>query len=282
MWGLYWLPLLYLQQAGLPGTWAGIALYVGCLVVLLPVAWHYRRTFAAHWRLLLFSGILTGCAFSLYTTSFSYTDVIRAILLFYLTPVWGTLIGLVFLGERLTPARLGVLILAFLGLYVILGTDTGWPLPRNLGDVLALLSGIFWAAGSFGILQAQRVPIWPQIISFLIGSLVISVLSSWLIGDWPALTVTPAQLAHLGLFLAFFIALALPMFWLTLAPARILTPARVGILLMSEVVVGAVSALLLSGQPFGFPELIGTILIILAALVEVKGAADAPAASHSH
>ena len=277
MWGLYWLPLLYIQQAGLPGAWAGIALYVGCLVVLLPVAWHYRTTFTTHWRLLLFSGMLTGCAFSLYTTSFSYTDVIRAILLFYLTPVWGTLIGLAFLRERLTAARLGVLILAFLGLYVILGNDTGWPLPRNLGDVLALLSGIFWAAGSFGILQAQRVPVWPQIISFLAGSLIISILSSWLIADWPGLTFTPAQLTHIGLFLAVFIGLALPMFWLTLAPARVLTPARVGILLMSEVVIGAVSALLLSGQPFGMPELIGTILIILAALVEVKGAGHATA-----
>ena len=59
------------------------------------------------------------------------------------------------------------------------------------------------------------------------------------------------------------------MFWLTIAPAQVLTPARVGILLMSEVVIGALSAALLSGQEFGMAEFIGTILIITAALIEV-------------
>jgi len=38
---------------------------------------------------------------------------------------------------------------------------------------------------------------------------------------------------------------------------------------MSEVVIGALSAALLSGQEFGMAEFIGTILIITAALIEV-------------
>ena len=63
---------------------------------------------------------------------------------------------------------------------------------------------------------------------------------------------------------------ALPMIWLTIAPAQLLSPARVGILLMSEVIIGACSAALLSGEPFGLLEAYGTILIILAALIEVK------------
>ena len=67
------------------------------------------------------------------------------------------------------------------------------------------------------------------------------------------------------------------MFWLTLAPARVLTPARVGILLMSEVVIGALSAMLLSGQLFGVAEGMGTLFIIVAGVVEVLGASRSPA-----
>jgi hypothetical protein len=40
---------------------------------------------------------------------------------------------------------------------------------------------------------------------------------------------------------------------------------------MSEVVVGAISAALLSGEAFGAREALGTLLIIAAALFEVLG-----------
>lgn len=275
MWGVYWMPLLYLEGLGLIGAAAGTALYMGCLVALIPVMIKYRQLFISQWRVLLLSGVLTGCAFSLYTTSLAYTDVIRSILLFYLTPVWGTLIGIFVLNERLTMTRLGVIICAFLGLYAILGSGGGLPIPRNLGDILALLSGMFWALGSLGLLRAKQVPVMPQIVSFLGGSLVISLLSIWLIGSPVQGPITAADWGQLIGFLGLFVVFALPMFWLTLAPARVLSPAKVGILLMSEVIVGAISAMMFSGQPFGTAELIGTILILAAAFIEVRGSATA-------
>ena len=276
MWGVYWIPLLYLEDLGLSGASAGIALYVTCLLVLLPAIWKRRADFSTHWRALLFSGLLTGCAFSLYTTSLAYTDVIRSILLFYLTPVWGTLIGLMFLKERLSVARLCVLFFAFLGLYTILGNETGLPLPRNKGDVMALLSGLFWSIGSLGLLRAQQVPIMRQIISFLAGNLVISLISLVVIGDFALLSTSYIGGFYLFGFLLCFAAFAIPMFWLTLVPARVLSPARVGILLMSEVVIGALSAMLFSGQPFGMPETFGTIFILIAAATEVIGTTQPP------
>lgn len=271
MWGVYWMPLLYLESLGLIGAAAGTVLYIGCLIALIPVMIKYRHLFRSQWRVLLLSGVLTGCAFSLYTTSLAYTDVIRSILLFYLTPVWGTLIGIFVLNEKLTITRLGVILCAFLGLYAILGSGGGLPIPRNLGDILALFSGLFWALGSLGLLRAKQVPVMPQIVSFLGGSLFISLLSIWLIGSPVQLPANSADWGHLIGFLALFVIFALPMFWLTLAPARVLSPAKVGILLMSEVIIGAISAMLFSGQPFGIAELIGTILILAAAFIEVRG-----------
>ena len=63
----------------------------------------------------------------------------------------------------------------------------------------------------------------------------------------------------------------IPMVFLTILPATVLPPARIGVLLMSEVVVGAISAALLSGEHFGLREGLGTLLIIMAALFEVLG-----------
>ena len=64
-------------------------------------------------------------------------------------------------------------------------------------------------------------------------------------------------------------ALALPMLALTVWPPTILTPGRIGILFQSEVLVGVASAAIWAGEPFGWREAIGTVLIVSSALVEV-------------
>ena len=63
----------------------------------------------------------------------------------------------------------------------------------------------------------------------------------------------------------------LPMLVLTIWPASLLSPGRVGLLLMGDVVVGVVSAALFAGEPFGLREALGALLIIAAGAVEVGG-----------
>jgi drug/metabolite transporter (DMT)-like permease len=177
MWGVYWLPLRHLEGLGFTGASAGIALYIGCLVVLLPFTLRFGAIIRTHWRVLLFSSLLTGAAFSLFTTALALTDVIRAILLFYLTPAWGTILGLMFLGERLDRARILALLFAFVGLAVIFGGNGGIPIPRTTGDIFALLSGIFWAVGSMGLLKAPAIPARVQVFGFFLGALVLSLIT---------------------------------------------------------------------------------------------------------
>jgi drug/metabolite transporter (DMT)-like permease len=85
------------------------------------------------------------------------------------------------------------------------------------------------------------------------------------VGPWPQ----PDDAAALGLWVAIAAVLTLPMLALTIWPATVLSPGRVGILLMGEIVVGVTSAALFSGQPFGLRELVGTLLILAAGVVEV-------------
>lgn len=270
LWGIYWVPIGHLEQLGLIGASAGIAIYLACLLILSPLIWRNRFILITKWRLLLLSGLLTGTAFSLFTTSLAYTDVIRAILLFYLTPVWATLLGLAFLNETITKARILVIMLAFTGLYVILSDGGGLPLPRNLGDIFALLSGMFWAVGSLGLLRAQSVPASAQMIVFLLGGVCVSFVTLLLMSGDKLITLYMVDFSAVAPYALLYGLYVIPMIWLTIAPARILSPTRVGILLMSEVVVGAISAALLSGELFGMRETIGTILVIAAALAEIS------------
>ena len=271
MWGVYWLPLRHLEGLGFTGASAGIALYVGCLVVLLPFTLRFGAIIQTQWRILLFSSLLTGAAFSLFTTALVLTNVIRAILLFYLTPAWGTILGLLFLGERLNRSRILALLIAFVGLAVILGGHGGLPIPRTTGDIFALLSGIFWAVGSMGLLKAPDIPVRVQAFGFFFGALVLSLITLSVMQGQGGVRISiswePIALGYVLIYTLYMI----PMVFLTILPATVLPPARIGVLLMSEVVVGAISAALLSGEAFSAGDALGTLLIIAAALFEVLG-----------
>jgi len=284
LWGLYWLPLRELGDGGLGPGWAGAALYGILLLLLLPFAYLRRREIKAGGLGLLVTGLITGAAFALYAASIVLTEVVRVLLLFYLTPVWSTLLGRFLLGERLTLNRILALLFGFVGLLVVLGLGSQFPWPRNLGDWLALASGALWAYGSLRVYRVGQAATFEQIFVFVLGGAVVSaffvLLFADLVGPWPS----PGHLRGLAPWLATACLLMIPMLALTIWPATRLSPARVGILLMGEIIVGVSSAALLSGEPFGLRELSGTLLILAAGVVEVwRGPTmPAPAAPLGH
>ncbi len=271
MWGLFWIPVHAIADLGLPGAWAGVVIYIAATILLLPLVWKNRVSMMTRWRELAICGLFTGAAFSFYTTSLSLTDVVRALLLFYLTPVWGTILGLMILGERPSGARALALLMGIGGLLVVLGLGDGLPWPRNIGDWLALASGFSWAYGSMKLFQMGKVPVSQQVIAFLIGGL-LATIATLILGVG---TLTPVvelstliKAAPLAIACAIF---ALPMIFLTIWPATLLSPGRAGLLLMSEALVGVASAAIWSGEPFGAREMLGTAMIVGAAFVEVLG-----------
>ena len=145
LWGLYWIPVRYLEAAGVGVVWFTLGLFVAALALLVPVLVRYPPARAAFTPRMLVTGLLTGGAFVLYTVAIVLTEVVAAILLFYMSPVWATVLGRVLLGERFTVSRLAALVLGLGGLWVVLGSESGVPLPRNPGDWCALAAGVMWA-----------------------------------------------------------------------------------------------------------------------------------------
>ncbi len=267
-WGVFWLPMRLLDKIGLGGAWASLAVFATALVLLLPVIIVRRRRLVAGGTSLLVTGMITGAAFALYATALVLTEIVYTILLFYLTPVWSTLLGRILLGEKITRGRLLALILGIAGLFVILGFDRGLPLPRNIGDWMALLSGIAWAYGSLRVYRSESASAWETTSAFFAGGLLVTLVAVLIpIGvtapsSESLVAATPWLFLLVGAYLV-------PSMLLLLWAASRLSPGRVGLLLMGEVVVGVISAALLTDEPFGGRELIGTILIVSAGVIEV-------------
>lgn len=276
LWGLFWVPVRMFEDMGFTGAWPGLVIYLSALALIAPFAVAMKPPAASLWRLASV-GLFTGAAFSFYSTAIILTDVLRAILFFYLTPVWGTIIGVLFLGERLTIARVIAIASAFGGLFAVVGFGSRSAL--NLGDILALASGVAWAIGSYKIYKLGRTPAVHLSVAFLCGSIFVTValmlLGGKAIGPYPVFpsfqTLWPYALLS-GLF-------AVPMILLTVYPTSVLTPGRIGILLMSEIVVGIASVALLAGEPFGPYEALGSALILAASLIEVAGDRTSSAAT---
>jgi drug/metabolite transporter (DMT)-like permease len=270
MWGVFWYPMRWLEEAGVGGGW--VSLVFNAVALLSPLPWMLRRSAWDGLSGQLLTGLLLGSAFTLYTVSLVMTDVIHAILLFYLTPVWSTLGGWLFLGNRLTVTRAAAMILGLAGMVCILGGETWLPLPRNEGDVVALVSGMLWAAGTLRSYAAPHPGVAQPVFAFSLGGLLSSAAVLLIAeGLGSPLSQTGALVQAMPLMVAIALVMYVPPNFMILWAAQRIDPGRVGILLMTEVLVGAISAALFSGEPFGIMVFAGTALIVSAGLVEVLG-----------
>ncbi len=269
LWGLYWIPVRGIGQAGVSPFWNGPVIFGASALLFLPLIVLRRRHFAAHWHHTLVPGVLAGGAFALYIASLNLTDVVRAILLFYLSPVWSTVLGIAVLRERLTGNRVLGLLLAFSGLYVVLVVESGLPLPRNIGDWFALVSGMCWSVASVKLFQDGARYIVEKVTIFVYMALALSLLLMlWHDGGLAGMPAA-AELARGWYWILLVAFLMLPITYLTIWPATLLSPGRVGMLLMVEVIVGVASAALLADETFGLREFVGAMLVIAAGVVEV-------------
>lgn len=268
-WGLYWLPQRMLLDAGLTGGWGTVAQYVIALVVLGPIAlWRVARgqpIGLRHWA----CGLLLASGFILYANSFLVTDVVRALVFFYLAPIWATLIEMVFLKRKPCWSR-GISIgLGLAGAWIAIGLDIGLPVPTRLGDWFGLIGGMLVAAGAARTEVEQPEGVFPLLFIVVVFGLAATLwqypLLASSIGPMPSLDVALASLPLLlGLSVLFVIPTTAIIIW---SPARVGTGVF-GILILSEVVVGVISAGLLTDEPFGWREVTGTSLIVLAGVVE--------------
>lgn len=271
-WGLFWLPLRAFERAGLSPGWATVALFVVPAVLMAPVICTRILQRKPTGLRQVFTGATVGLAFALYYESLLLTDVVRALVLFYVTPAWATVLEVVYLRRSLTVARLLALLLGFSGLVAILSAD-GSPLAGiRPGDVMALLSGVIFAIGSLRIRQAPDTPVIEQSFAFFVYGAVCALLLTRLpveaLGDAPTLAQLQTLLPWL---VAMAVVFLLPVTWGLLWGAKHLDPGRVGILLQVEAIVGIGSAALLAGEPFGLAEAGGSLLVLSAGAADVFG-----------
>ena len=269
-WGLFWIPLRMLDRAGIYGAWATVLFYVVPLLLFLPyMIFHWRRILQCGLSLHII-GLATGISLVLYADAMLYTEVVRGMLLYYMTPVWSLILARIVLGEIITTPRMIAIVLGISGMLVMLGIDVGIPLPRNTGDWMGLLGGLGWAVAAVLLRKDDGRHAMEFTVSYFFwGSVAAVVLALSPVAGDIELPAMSSVWQVLPWFLPVALVLVVPAAWTALWGAPHLNPGVVGLLFMTELSVGAATAAMWAGEPFGWRELIGVVLITLAGLSEL-------------
>ncbi len=267
MWGILWYPLRLLDEAGLGGLWATLVIYGAASLVGV---WIMR----AQWRdLLLHPGIMLLMVLSQAWCNVAFIlavldgQVVRVILLFYLSPVWAILLGWMILGERLDRMGGLTLVMALIGAMVMLWDPSmGIPWPRDTADWLAISSGVGFALANVLIRKLQDVPVAVKTASTWFGVTIVVLLM--IVSQGFELPNTSLEIVSYAVILGFFGIVSMTL--AVLYGVTHMPISRSAVIMLFEVVVGAVSSLILTDEVMQRVEWIGGGLIVLAAYLSTR------------
>jgi drug/metabolite transporter (DMT)-like permease len=265
LWGLVWYPYRLLNEAGVGGIASSFLSYT---VPLILFGWlHLRelRRSRSQWLWLAVLGLAAGWTNLAYVLGVLQGEVVRVLLLFYLSPLWTVVFSRILLGEKLNRAGVMIMALSLGGAMVMLWRpEGGLPLPTNRGEWLGLSAGVMFALSNV---------ISRHLSGVSEGSKAVYVWSGVSVLTLTGLLLYPAELDFVEqagwdvwlLLLAIGIAIGSMTYAVQYGLARV--PANQAIVIfLFELVVAAVAAYFLSSERMGLQEWAGAIMIIAASL----------------
>ncbi|MEO0619280.1 MAG: DMT family transporter [Pseudomonadota bacterium] len=280
LWGVYWVPIRAIEHLGLASAWSSTAVTLAAAPVgLLVAVWLRAPRLTGMQRC---GAIFCGAALTLYGFSLANTDVVRAILLFYLSPIWSLLIETALFGRRWTTRTTLAVLAAALGMLLIFRGELPLDGLGALGDWMAVGAGLAWSIGSAIIFARGSVAASALTATALAAAAVMSVLLSLALAQsGTGVSTTPfspdAQLwALAATVVAAGVVYLTPVMLVTLWGTSQISPATLGFILTAEIISGVASSALFLGERFGLPEAAGTVLIIGGAVIEVMRKRDDP------
>jgi len=267
VWGVSWWPFRHFNGLGLNPLWATAAMYAVCTLLIVaakPSAVGELWRNPPLWGILLASGA-TNAAFNWGVTE---GNVVRVVLLFYLMPVWATLLARWLLNERLTRLVGLRLALALAGAMVVLWPQGGGlPLPQHPADWLGVIGGMFFALNNVLLRKYAHTPPEARGLAMFAGGVIVAGGVAALLtaggGIAPIPAPAPGWMMGVVLMALAFLAANLGLQY----GAERLPSALTAVVMTVEIVFASGSAVLLGVERLSAQALWGGSLILLAILL---------------
>ena len=267
LWGVIWYPLRLLEAGGFSGVWLTLTLYATALVASLPFTYRALPEFTRRPWLLLVLMLAAGWTNIAFVEAVLHGNILRVLLLFYLSPLWAVLMGWIVLRETLSRNALISLLLAMSGALTMLwNPKLGVPWPHGVVDWLALSAGFAFALSNVLVRKLEDISIAAKSLSIWAGVVLVAVPLILLLGSSaPSIahaTFSGAVALGLG---GILIMTVLVQYGVTHMPVH-----RSAVLALIELVAGAVSQQLLTDEVVSAREWAGGALILAGAWLSAR------------
>lgn len=263
-WGLTWLPIRYFQEQGIGSPLLVFIAFSSGLFLLLPALIRQRQLWFPCLRYMLLIALFGGLANLCFQVSMGLGDAVRAMILFYLLPVWSVIGGRIVLGEHIDKVRTLAVVLCLLGAFFILGGFNIDMSHISLIDVIAVLAGMTFAANNITFRVVPQIPLASKVAAMFIGC---SVLSGIYVStqEFPEISTNTEQYAYAVFYGITWILLI--NFGTQWAVTK-LEAGRASVIMVIELVTVVVSSAVVMLVWPGWIELIGAVFVISAAIIE--------------
>lgn len=264
-WGIIWYPYRILQDMGLSGVSSSFYTYVIACLLGITIFWKCGRQVRDLPVSILWLAIFAGWTNLSYVLAVIEGEVMRVMLLFYLSPLWTLLLAHFWLKERTNRKGFIAISLSLLGAFVMLWQPGQLPVPKSGAEWLGLSSGIGFALTNVITRKSTHLSIRAKSMAVWCGVAFMSVL---MLVCLPSASLTmPADLSleHwqiLGVVAVILVVATLCVqYGITHVPVT-----RASVIFLFELVIAAVASYFLAGESLSLRDWIGGLLIISAAL----------------
>jgi len=281
-WGIIWYPYRIMNDAGVSGITSSFYTYMIAIILGATL-------FAKHWRsaFILPKSAIWLCIIAGWT-NLSYVlavidgEVMRVMLLFYLSPLWTLILAHFWLKETISKAGFISIGIAMLGAYIMLADPFNrqsnfLPLPQNQSEWLALSAGIGFSFTNVITRKSVHLSLAAKSMLVWVGVAAISLLFIAFQGLFGTNSYFPSpDFFNLNnwLTMGFIVLLLMAATFFVQYGVTKITASRASVLFLFELVVAAIAAYYLANEAMMLNELIGGGFIILAGLLAVFNHSD--------
>lgn len=270
VWGVIWYPYRLLEDAGISGAAASFMTYFFALLLGLAVfARRWRKVPHIAWGTVLPLALVAGWTNLAYVLAVIDGEVMRVLLLFYLSPLWTLLLARLLVDERPGSRGLVVIAVSLLGAFIMLWQPNSPPLPQNHAEWLALSAGFGFALSNVLTRRAAQLTLPAKSFAVWGGMVLMALLfvpfSSIPV---PALVEITSQQWWLMFLLGVILMLTTLLVQYGITHTLV---TRASVIFLFELVVAALSSWWLANEAMTLREWLGGVLIVVAAVFASQG-----------